>query len=190
MLRAEALGAVLKAFPTEPIVVTLGTTSREVITLAPDASNHIHLLDSMGLASAVGTGLALALADRYKGKVVALEGDGGLLMGFSILATLAHLQPANLVIVVMDDGTYGATGGQWSGSARVDICGVARACGVTGLEASDATALASVLDQVRAAPGPHLVRARIEPAIRKLPHYLPDPPVLTDRFRRYLQALR
>ncbi len=189
MLRAEALGAVLKAFPTEPIVVTLGTTSREVIALAPDAPNHIHLLDSMGLASAVGTGLALALSDRYAGKIVALEGDGGLLMGFSILATLAHLQPPNLVIVVIDDGTYGATGGQWSGSARVDICGVARACGVTGLEVSDATALASALDLVRSGSGPHLIRVRIEPAIRKLPHYLPDPPVLTDRFRGYLRTL-
>lgn len=189
MLRATALAEVLRTFPKEPIVVTLGTTSREVIALAPEAANHIHLLDSMGLASAVGAGLALGLAPQYSGKVVALEGDGGLLMGFSIFATLAHLQPRNLAIVILDDGTYGATGGQSSGSEQVDLCGVARACRITAFEVSDGAALSSALENVRSDAGPHLVRVRIEPAIRKLPSYLPDPPTLTDRFRRYIATL-
>jgi thiamine pyrophosphate-dependent acetolactate synthase large subunit-like protein len=190
MQRAAAIEQILRAFPREPIVVTLGTTSREVIALAPDAPNHIHLLDSMGLSPAVGAGLALGLADRYPGKVVALEGDGGLLMGFSILATLAHLRPQNLVIVVLDDGVYSATGGQSSGSESVDICAVARACGVAASEAADPTSLGLALEQARDASGPQLIRVRVDSSVRKLPHYLPDPPTLTDRFRRYVAGLR
>ncbi|HYU82280.1 MAG TPA: thiamine pyrophosphate-dependent enzyme [Candidatus Polarisedimenticolia bacterium] len=190
MKRAAAIAQILSAFPREPIVVTLGTTSREVIAAAPDAPNHIHLLDAMGLAPAVGVGVALGLADRYEGKVVAVEGDGGLLMGFSILATIAHLKPRNFVLVILDDGVYGATGGQRTGSDQVDIDGVARACGIESDDAADLGALETALERARTQSGPRLIRVRIEPITRKLPHYLPDPPTLTERFRRYLADLR
>jgi sulfopyruvate decarboxylase subunit beta len=190
MDRTIAINEVLRVFPVEPIVVTLGTTSREVIALAPEATNHIHLLDSMGLAPAVGVGLALGLAGRYEGKVVSVEGDGGLLMGFSILATLAHLQPRNLVLVILDDGVYGATGGQWSGSERVDVCSAAIACGIEANQSADVDSLRLALSAAREANRPQLLRVMIDSTVRKLPHYLPDPPTLTDRFRRYVAGLR
>lgn len=190
MDRTAAIEEVLRAFLSEPIVVTLGTTSREVIALAPDAPNHIHLLDAMGLSTAVGAGIALGLEDRHEGKVVALEGDGGILMGFSILATLAHLKPGNFIVVVLDDGAYAATGGQPTGSEHVDICAVARACGIEAAEASNRAALSLALEHARGARGPQLIRVRIGGTVRKLPHYLPDPPMLTDRFHRYLTSLR
>lgn len=189
MQRTAAIDQTLRVFAREPIVVTLGTTSREVIALAPDAPNHIHLLDSMGLSPAVGVGLALGLADRYPGKVVALEGDGGLLMGFSVLATIAHLRPRNLLLVVFDDGRYGATGGQATGSDQVDICGVARACGIEANQATDLAELTSLLNSARTSSGPQLMRVKVEPLVRKLPHYLPDPPTLTHRFREYVVRL-
>lgn len=191
MLRQEALGVVLRAFPTEPIVVTLGTTSREVIAAAPDAENHLHLLDSMGLAPAVGLGLALGLeGNAGRSKVVALEGDGGLLMGLSTLATAGQLRPRNLLLIVLDDGVYAATGGQWTGAERLDLCAVARGCGFSATEVSDEAALRSALEEAKRRDGPELIRARIAPTTRKLPFYLPDPPVLTDRFVRYLRSLR
>ena len=60
-----------------------------------------------------GLGLAVGLADRPHGeKVIVVEGDGSLLMGFSALATVGHLKPRNLVLCVLDNGVYLATGGQ------------------------------------------------------------------------------
>ena len=58
-----------------------------------------------------------------------VEGDGSLLMGFSALATVGHLKPRNLVVVVLDNGVYLATGGQPTAARDVDLVGVARACG-------------------------------------------------------------
>ena len=42
MTRSEALERILQAFPDDPIVVTLGTTSRELIALS-QAPHHLHL---------------------------------------------------------------------------------------------------------------------------------------------------
>jgi sulfopyruvate decarboxylase subunit beta len=190
MNRAEAITQILEVFATEPIVVTLGTTSREVIAQSPEAANHLHLLDSMGLAPSVAAGIALGLPSRHTGKVVALEGDGGLVMGFSILATLSHLELTNLVLIILDDGVYAATGGQSSGTATVDICAVARACGLEAEETRDRSELASSLSRAKGATRACLLRVRIDQVMVKQPLYLPDPPTLTDRFRRLLASLR
>ena len=58
---------------------------------------------SMGLASSIGLGLALARPDL---RVFVLDGDGSLLMNLGSLATIGWLQPANLVLVVMDNEEY------------------------------------------------------------------------------------
>jgi thiamine pyrophosphate-dependent acetolactate synthase large subunit-like protein len=188
MVRAEALKEILAQFPTEPIIVTLGTTSREVMALS-QGENHLHVLDSMGLPPAIGLGVALGLAGRYAGKVVVLEGDGGLLMGLSALATIGHLRPDNLVLLILDNGTYGATGGQETASSTVDFCQVARGCAIAAWDVENEDGLADGLARVRAERGPSLLRIRIDQTAQRLPFYLPDPPVLTERFRRYLESL-
>ena len=98
MKRLEALEVVDEAFAGCPLVSTVGATSRELASLGRRPS-HLYLLDSMGLAPAVGAGLALAL-DRPVGVV---EGDGSLLMGFSILPTLAYLRPPRFTLIVLDN---------------------------------------------------------------------------------------
>src|SRR5262249_48663108 len=52
-------------------------------------------------------------------------------MGMGSLATVGLQQPKNLTIVVLDNGSYGETGGQVSHTAAsADLVGVARACGI------------------------------------------------------------
>ena len=189
MDRSTAIQRCLSAFQEEPIVVTLGTTSREVIALAPSAPNHLHLLDSMGLAPSVAAGVAIGIASRTKTKVVALEGDGGILMGFSIFATLAHLRVDNLVLLVLDDGVYAATGGQATGSDTVDLGAVARACGLAAKDVSQEAELEAALAEARRSTKAFVVRIHIEQQVSKRPLYLPDPPLLAQRFRDYLSAL-
>ncbi len=82
----------------------------------------------MGLASSIGLGLALARPDL---RVFVLDGDGSLLMNLGSLATIGLLQPANLVLVVMDNEEYATTGGQETPTAHgADLDAAARAMGV------------------------------------------------------------
>ena len=62
----------------------------------------------------LGLGLALAQPKR---RVIALEGDGSILMQLGALATIANLNPKNLVIVVWDNGMYQITGSQPAATA-------------------------------------------------------------------------
>ncbi len=44
--------------------------------------------------------------------MLAVIGDGDLIMGASSLFSLSGLRPANLLVLVLDDGLYTITGGQ------------------------------------------------------------------------------
>jgi len=76
---------------------------------------NFYMLGSMGLAIPIALGVALAQPQRH---VVALEGDGSLLMQLGCLATVAMQAPKNLTMVVWDNGLYQITGGQPTASAR------------------------------------------------------------------------
>ncbi len=189
MTRLEALEAIVAAYPREPIVVTLGATARELAAVAR-SDNHLYVLDSMGLPTAIGLGLSLGLDDSPFEKCLVIEGDGSLLMGFSTLATIGLLKPAKLLLLVLDNGIYAATGGQKTASAAIDVSAVARGCGIDAADVDDAQSLARELDRCRTAPGPILLRVRIGPENAKVPYLLEDPVILGETFRRYLAAQR
>src|SRR5918912_608085 len=137
--RPRALELIDAAFPDQPLVLTLGGTIREMLAVVGRKPNHLYSLDAMGQPLAIGLGLALGLVDRSQHKVVVVEGDGSLLMGFSALASVGALKPRNLVLVVLDNGVYLATGGQPTAAHDTDLVGVARACGwaaARGVESS------------------------------------------------------
>jgi thiamine pyrophosphate-dependent acetolactate synthase large subunit-like protein len=63
---------------------------------------------------------------------VVVCGDGHLLMNLGCLVTLAA-HPADVFLVVVDNGVYEVTGGQPSpGAGRTDFAGLARAAGNAG----------------------------------------------------------
>ena len=63
--------------------------------------------------------------------MVALEGDGSLLMQLGCLATVAMRAPKNLTMVVWDNGIYQITGGQPTASASAaDLVALAQASGI------------------------------------------------------------
>ncbi len=187
MTRLEALRAIVAAFPDEPTVVTLGATTRELAAIAR-SDNHLYVLDSMGLPPAIGLGLSLGLDDAPFEKCLVIEGDGSLLMGFSTLATIGLLKPRKLVLLVLDNGTYAATGGQKTASEAIDFCAVARGCGIDAAEVEDLASLEHELARCRAATGPILLRVRIGPENARVPYLLEDPVVLGETFRRYVAA--
>jgi thiamine pyrophosphate-dependent acetolactate synthase large subunit-like protein len=189
MKRWDALAAIADAFPRDPLVVTLGGTTRELAAMRRSAS-HLYVLDSMGLPPAIGLGLALGLDDSKFEKVVVIEGDGSLLMGLSTLATIGLTKPRNLALLILDNGAYSATGNQPTAAAVVDFCAMARACGFQTQEVDDLDGLQRALDWMRATPGPLLVRARTDLEAAKVPYLLEDPVRLGGAFADYVAANR
>ena len=81
----------------------------------------------MGLASSIGLGSALARPERG---VLAIDGDGAVLMNLGTLATIADQSPENYLLVIIDNGVYGSTGGQPTCTSReADLASIARGAG-------------------------------------------------------------
>ncbi|MFQ6012045.1 MAG: thiamine pyrophosphate-dependent enzyme [Thermoplasmata archaeon] len=174
MKRAEALRAL--ADVGYPLICNLGYASRELYQVA-DRPANFYMMGSMGLASSIGLGLALARPER----VLAVDGDGSVLMNMGALSTLAHFGPPNLVVVILDNAVHGSTGNQPSHTALgTDLAAVARACGVEAVATVDT--LAALRAAVEEATGPAVVVARVEPGNEDVPVVPLGPPEVRSRF--------
>jgi thiamine pyrophosphate-dependent acetolactate synthase large subunit-like protein len=111
----------------EAVIGGIGNTNFDLWAAGPRPQNF-YMLGSMGLACPIALGVALAQPHRH---VVALEGDGSLLMQLGCLATIAMLKPHNLTVVVMDNGIYQITGSQPTATRHgADIVTMARGAGI------------------------------------------------------------
>jgi len=81
---------------------------------------------NMGLCLPFATGLALAFPKR---KVLALDGDGSLIIETSSLITAAEVNPPNLIAIVFDNGHYTQMG-ETATSRRTDLEMMARGAGM------------------------------------------------------------
>lgn len=180
MNRLAALQIVDEVWADEPLVVTCGATAREMASVNRRDS-HLYLLDSMGAAAAVGLGLALA-GHRSVG---AIEGDGSLLMGFSVLPTIRYLAPDGYTLIVLDNHEHASADRFPTQSAIVDLASVIRAVGIDVATAGDARGLRATLkDAIHNEDGPKAVVATIEPGNSPgVPWLLEDPAVIAHRFR-------
>ena len=111
----------------EAVIGGIGNTNFDLWG-AGHRPQNFYMLGSMGLAFPIALGVALAQPER---RVFALEGDGSLLMQMGCLSTIATLRPANLTMIVMDNGIYQITGAQPTpAAATTDLVAVAIACGL------------------------------------------------------------
>jgi thiamine pyrophosphate-dependent acetolactate synthase large subunit-like protein len=167
----------------EAVIGGIGHTNFD-LWAAGRRPQNFYMLGSMGLAIPIALGVAIAQPQR---KVVALEGDGSLLMMLGCLATVGARQPANLIIVVMDNGAYEITGAQPTASAQgADLAAIARACGIANSHwAADEADFEAMLDHALATPGPHLIAARLTLA-KPAGQTERDPAQIRDRFMRGL----
>ena len=145
---------------------------------------NFYMLGSMGLAIPIALGVAIAQPRRH---VIALEGDGSLLMQLGCLATVAERAPKNLTIVVWDNGIYQITGSQPTASAAAtDLVAVARGAGIVNsawaFDEADFDRLAAFALK---GEGASLIAARIDnkPAVATTDR---DPVQIRERFMRGL----
>src|SRR5438045_3340896 len=100
--RRAAMRALLDRRGDMLLVTGLGSTTWDAAAIGDDERNF-YLWGAMGAAAMVGLGLATARPDR---RVLVVTGDGEMLMGLGALATIGVQRPANLAIVVFDNGRY------------------------------------------------------------------------------------
>jgi len=146
--RRDFVARLIAEIPDALIVTGLGSASYDVFA-AGDRDQNMYLWGAMGGAAPMGLGLALAQPDK---PVVVITGDGEHLMGVGSLATIAAKQPANLTLVVLDNGHFGETGMQRSHSSLgTDLVAVAQGFGIADAYSIDALdAIADLATRIRA----------------------------------------
>jgi len=171
----------------EAVVGGIGNTNFDLWE-AGQRPQNFYMLGSMGLAIPIAFGVAIAQPQRH---VVALEGDGSLLMQLGCLATVAMQKPKNLTMVVWDNGVYQITGSQPTASASVtDLVAVARGCGLANSAwAADEDDFDRLVAAALNGEGPTLIAARIDskPAVGTTDR---DPVQIRERFMRGLGVRR
>lgn len=145
------------------VVSGLGAPSYDVAA-AGDHERNFYLWGAMGSAAMLGLGLALA---QPAVRVLVVTGDGEMLMGLGAFATIALQKPANLTIVVLDNESYGETGGQASHTAHgVELSAIAKACGIADARVITTMAEVDALAARLRAPskGPRVATIKIDSA--------------------------
>jgi phosphonopyruvate decarboxylase len=182
--RRAFVARLMRGIPDALVVAGLGSPAYDVFA-AGDRDANFYLWGAMGGATPMGLGLALAQPGR---SVVVVTGDGEMLMGMGSLATVGAQRPANLTIVVLDNGHYGETGMQPSHtSLGTDLVAVAKGCGIEDTFAVDRLEGADdVAQRVNARGGTAFAVVSI--AAEEPPRALParDGVYLKNRFRAQL----
>jgi thiamine pyrophosphate-dependent acetolactate synthase large subunit-like protein len=182
--RRAFVARLLHACPDALVVTGLGSSSYDAFA-AGDRDRTFYLWGAMGGATPLALGLALAQPQR---PVLVVTGDGEALMGLGALATVAAQQPANLTIVVLDNGHFGETGMQRShtslGTRLAEVaraCGIARSDEIRSIDEVDALAA-----RIAAREGPAFAQVFI--LGEEVPRALPprDGAYLKTRFRQAL----
>lgn len=188
MKRIEALRVINELTPELPVVLTCAATSREMASVE-DRDNHFPVLDSMGLVGSIATGLAWAVRESDLDKVIAVEGDGSLLMNPNVLPTGGFLAPEKLLMIVLDNQVYGSTAGLPTYASRLDLGALAAAAGWRVSRAEDEAGLRDGFADLVQHPGPALLHVRIEPGnAANIPKLLVDPVLITARFTSWLSG--
>lgn len=178
MKPSEAAAAAVQHAPRALFVSSLGTAT-SALRLASDDGPHLYLGGAMGCGLAVALGVAEARSER---DVVALLGDGDLLMGAGALWSLSGLRPPNLLVVVLDDGRYSITGGQ---QVVAPAALEAVAAALPGIATETAATADAVGDAVRTLARPGIVLAKIDESEWPGPSPFVDPPLVLRRFSSY-----
>ena len=168
------------------VVAGLGSAVYDVYA-AGDHPLNFYDWGAMGSAAMVGLGLALARPDW---PVCVFTGDGEMLMGLGTFATIAQHKPANLSIIILDNGQYAETGMQDSATSHgADLAAIARASGLADAQTiSDPGELEALRAQLHAHAGPFVgvLKVQCGSVSRTIP--IKDGVAIKTRFAQALKA--
>ncbi len=183
--RSEVLNRIISLTPEAETVViaTTGYTGRELFAIA-DRSNQLYMVGSMGCASSLGLGLALARPDL---QVVIIDGDGAALMRMGNFATIGSYAGNNLTHILLDNEAHDSTGAQATVTGNVRFAEIAAACGYAASFDGNDILMLDELFSLKGINGPRFGHLKIKTGTME---NLPRPNITpADVLRRLMQHI-
>jgi thiamine pyrophosphate-dependent acetolactate synthase large subunit-like protein len=177
---------VLAGYRTAQIVITTMSSVAIWPEFSASPLDFHYIPSAMGHAPSLGLGLALAQPERG---VIVINGDGCMLMSLGSLVTLAN-HPANIYLLILDNGIYEVTGGQpTAGAGHTDFAALARAAGIGRVYAFDTLASwQAAAGECLAGTGPVVIWLKVEARLGQKTPSAPRP--MAEQIARFTQALR
>ena len=184
MKRFDCLKIIAAKAPDALVVTSAGAMTLEWQVLRPSDANL--RVRTLGLCSSIALGMALGLPHR---KVIALDGDGSLLMNLCSLPTIARMQPKNLLHVVFDNEVYEASGNKKTATAAgADLVAIARASGIGEARwANSVDAFAQAVTAALSSDGLSFIGAKVTTERTEVPPYPIDEVENKYRFIRHVE---
>jgi len=157
----DLLAALVKRLHDDDLVIAIfGGLSDDLYNLS-DRKGNFYMRGAMGLASSLGLGLALTVAEK---RIIVLDGDASILMNLGSYATIGRESPPNLVHIVVDNESHGATGGYPTATAKnADLASIAKGAGIANATTvDDEEKFIRSFEQTQFKKGPHLIVAKVD----------------------------
>jgi sulfopyruvate decarboxylase subunit beta len=184
MIRSELIKKIVPLISDQLVVCNIGLPSQE-LHLIDDQPSNFYMLGTMGLASSIGLGLALA-QDK---KVISIDGDGSVLTNLGTLPTIANNVASNFILLIVDNGSYGSTGDQPTYAGRkTSLSAVAQACGCENVIECAAEETPDVLKKAIDGNKMTIIVSKCESGNVKVPVITMDPVEIRSRFMRAVSA--
>ncbi|MFK7755197.1 MAG: sulfopyruvate decarboxylase subunit beta [Sedimentitalea sp.] len=184
MIRSDVLREIAPILRDQLVVCNIGLPSQE-LHMIDDQPTNFYMLGTMGLASSIGLGLALA-QDKT---VISIDGDGSVLTNFGTLPTIANNVADNFILLIVDNGSYGSTGDQptYAGK-KTSLTAVAKACGCDTVIECQAKDTGDVLQAAIDSKKMTIIVCKCDSGNIKLPVITRDPVSIRDRFMDSVKA--
>jgi len=184
MIRSEILKEIAPILRDHLVVCNIGIPSQELHAI-DDQPTNFYMLGTMGLASSIGLGLALAQPKP----VIVIDCDGSVLTNLGTLPTIANNVADNYILLIIDNGSYGSTGDQptYAGK-KTSLTKVAEACGCERVVECRAEDTGAVLQDALEARQMTIIVAKCDSGNAKMPVITMDPVVIRDRFMKAVGA--
>ncbi len=178
MIRSEILKEIAPILRDQLVVCNIGIPSQELHAIDDQPSNF-YMLGTMGLASSIGLGLALAQPKP----VIVIDGDGSVLTNLGTLPTIANNVADNYILMIIDNGSYGSTGDQPTYTGRkTSLAEMARGAGCENVVEVVDKDTGPALETALASGKMTVMVVKCDSGNAKMPVITMDPVVIRDRF--------
>jgi thiamine pyrophosphate-dependent acetolactate synthase large subunit-like protein len=185
VIEADVFRALLSILDDEALIVANGYLSRRAYHYK-DRASTFYMIGSMGLASSIGLGVALAQPRR---RVIVVDGDGNLLMSLGALAMVSNNRPQNFIHIVIDNGEYASTGGQRGIGNSIAMPELALAAGYcSATQILERHQLTFGLRDILGKPGPAFLQIKVTAGADLSPRVGRSPAEIASTFKTALQG--
>ncbi len=166
--REVALSILLEQMDSSDIVIsTTGKTSRELYELRQKRGENITdflTVGGMGHTASIAMGVCLSNIEK---RVVALDGDGSMLMHMGALPVIANKGCSNLIHIVLNNQCHESVGGQPTVAGDIDMEKLSLSCGYQHYYcADDQASVVANWEKLRELDGPIFFEIKIAKGAR------------------------